>query len=174
MSHCSVTRILIQNACSLQRFIVFSFWFHRKSLFRVHENTVERRLLMVHILLHISWALYRHIHLVLRTIWYSILTYDLHRMLFMSIAMIDIATLYLNFGRLQSFLMLCYHYSTYFIISPLAFIFGHGPSSLANCLELVPRDSTIIFLIRLLLYLFQLLSEIHYRSLITIAISPLC
>ena len=92
----------------------------------------------------------------------------------MSIAMIDVATLYLNFGRLQSFLMLCCHKSTYLIISPLAFIFGHGPSSLANCFELVPRYSTITFLIRLLLYLFQLLSEIHYQSLITIAISPLC
>ena len=85
-------------------------------------------------------------------------------MFFMSIAMIYIATLDLNFRRLQPFMMLCHYNPIQPIISSLAFIFVHGPPSLAARLELVPgKPAAIIFVThRLLLYFFQLLSEIHY------------
>ncbi len=62
----------------------------------------------------------------------------------MPVAMIYIATLDLNFRRLQSFLMLCPYNSTYLIITPLTFIFVHRPSSLATCIELIPGKPTTI------------------------------
>jgi len=144
MSDCSVSWILIKDTSSLYGFAVFTLGFQRKSLFRIHEYTIKWRLLIVNILLHISWALYRHIYFIMRTISYSILTYDLHWMLFMPVSMIYIATLDLNFRPLQPFLMLCRYNPTYLIITPLTFIFVHGPPSLATCIELILGEPTTI------------------------------
>ncbi len=70
----------------------------------------------------------------------------------MPVAMIYIATLDLNFRRLQPFLMLCPYNPTYLVITPLTFILVHCPSSLAACIELIPGEpATIAFVTHCLL-----------------------